>query len=308
MSTTRFSTPWRVAVLLAGLVTALATAASDSAGTGRAADVAASEFARLARGAHGEPCALQLAIVSYLRPGKAAQVDLVSAVHIADKAYYAELNRRFRNYDALLYEMILPDAADASREFAGGHSFISSTQIGITKALGLAFQLDEIDYRPDNFVHADLTASALAKRMDERHESLYVYFWRLFFASMDEYARDPLGLDNARLMADLLAGDRRDALKIALAYQMVDATRNPDILGGAEGSAVVAARNAHAVAILREQFARGASRAGIFYGVAHMQDFEQRLVHELGFEPRTTQWLDAWTFAPSGSAADTCPR
>ena len=38
----------------------------------------------------------------------------------------------------------------------------------------------------------------------------------------------------------------------------------------------------------------GSNQLGIFYAVAHMPDFEERLVGELGLELRSVAWMDAW--------------
>ncbi len=48
---------------------------------------------------------LQTAIASYVGP-TGAVVDLVGAVHIADKKYFESLNTRFKTYDAVLYELV----------------------------------------------------------------------------------------------------------------------------------------------------------------------------------------------------------
>src|SRR6218665_1875117 len=48
---------------------------------------------------------LETAIVSYISP-TGVTVDLVGAVHIADKAYFENLNERFKKYDAVLYELV----------------------------------------------------------------------------------------------------------------------------------------------------------------------------------------------------------
>lgn len=275
---------------------------------------ASTEFARIANDPRGQPGSLQLAVVTYAAKlgGRDLRIDLISAIHVGDETYYEELNDRFRDYDALLYEMITPvdpaatgpeDTADDTSVEAPDLSFISNTQVGMKNALGLTFQLDEIDYGAANFVHADLTTGKLAQRMAEREESLYVYFWRLFFASMDDYARDPLGLNDLRLLSSLITGEA-DAIKIAIAREMVDAAHRPDILAGEDGSALIAARNEHAIGILKERIERGDRRIGIFYGVAHMTDFEQRLREELGVEVQTTSWIDAWAFTRSAADAD----
>src|SRR4051812_33469939 len=46
---------------------------------------------------------LEVAIASF-KNAAGQQVDLVSAIHIGDAKYYQELNRRFKVYDAVLYE------------------------------------------------------------------------------------------------------------------------------------------------------------------------------------------------------------
>ncbi len=289
--------PARFALRTTALFIAAVLAAS-TASAGTAETPASTEFARVSKDDYGRPSALQLAIVSYApeRATNAFSVELVSAIHVGDAAYYQALNERFRGYDALLYELVIPADAGAAREGTSGAGFISSVQIGMKNMLGLTFQLEEIDYGAANFVHADLTSASLAERMAERGESLYVYFWRIIFASLDEYARDPLGLKDWRLLSGALAADRDDALKIAVAYEMVDASRADDILGGDDGSAVIAARNEHAVAVLRQQIDTGARRIGIFYGVAHMADFEERLTKELGLSKVGVEWVDAWRF------------
>jgi hypothetical protein len=254
-------------------------------------------FARIARGADGEPEALQVAIVTYAaREGASFSVDLISAVHIGDEAYYHGLNERFREYDALLYEMIIPGDRGAEQQSERGINVIASTQIGMKDRLGLTFQLDEIDYGADNFVHADLTTDMLAQSMADRGESLYVYFWRLVYQAFDEYASDPLGLRHWRLLSKMVSAEE-DALKIAMADEMVHATRTGDILGGQTGSALVAARNEHAVGVLQDQIASGARSIGIFYGAAHMPDFEQRLLNELTLSKVELEWVDAWRFS-----------
>jgi len=46
--------------------------------------------------------------------------------------------------------------------------------------------------------------------------------------------------------------------------------------------------------VLREQMARGRKRIAIFYGAAHMEDFDRRLRADFGLQPREAVWLEAW--------------
>jgi len=255
-------------------------------------------FARVDTDADGHPRALQLGISSYVSPGKdGVSVDLVGAIHIGDKSYYAELNERFRKYDALLYELVAPKGSDVSERLAGRRSLLSSAQVTMTRILGLTFQLDEIDYSPANFVHADLTPTEFGESMAERNESLYVYFWRLVFASLDEYAKDPLGLRDWQMLSSMVNSGERQSFKVMLAYEMTNMESVHDILGDDSSSAIVGARNQRAIEVLRAQLDAGARRIGIFYGIAHMADLEDRLVNELGLSFQGTTWVDAWQLA-----------
>lgn len=258
-------------------------------------------FARIATDESEQPRALQLAIATYVpsNGGRMLSVDLISAIHIGDPSYYAELNERFRHYDALLFELVAPEEAIATNRLAKRKGFISSTQIGMTKLLGLSFQLDEINYDQANFVHADLSPAELRQSMDDRGESLYVYFWRIFFASLDNYARDPLGLKDWEMLSAVLSADQDDAFKTMIAYEMTNINQVRDVLGEDSGTAVIGARNQRAIDVLQREVDSGAKRIGIFYGVAHMPDLEERLLDQLGLKYDNTTWVDAWQLGAS---------
>jgi len=254
------------------------------------------QFARVDADDEDRPRALQLGISSYVSPDDqdGIRVDLVGAIHIGDKSYYAELNERFKQYDALLYELVAPVGANVSEQVERRKGLLSGAQIAMTKILDLSFQLDEIDYSQPNFVHADLTPSEFSQSMADRNESLYVYFWRIVFASIDEYAKDPLGLRDWQMLSAMVNSGEDNSLKIMMAYEMANMESVQDILGEDSSSAIVGARNQRAIEVLRGQLDAGARRIGIFYGVAHMADLEDRLVNELGLTFESTSWVDAW--------------
>ncbi len=252
-------------------------------------------FTRVAIDDEERPRALQMSIVTY-EPGDGKDilsVDLVSAIHIGDPSYYAELNERFREYDVLLYELVAPqDAAVSGLDERKG--LLSTTQVGMTKLLDLSFQLDEINYDQVNFVHADLSPDELKQSMADRGESLYVYFWRIFFATLDEYAKDPLGIGDLQMLSTMVASGQDDSFKTMIAYEMTNIEQIQDILGEDSDSAVIGARNQRAIDVLKREIDAGARRIGIFYGVAHMPDLEERLLDQLGLEYSDTDWVDAW--------------
>jgi len=253
-----------------------------------AADTA---FSRVDLDDDGGARALQLGIVTYV--GQGVSVDLIGAVHVGDPAYYEELNQRFTGYDAVLFELVAPEGSDFSKIAGRRHGLLSTAQVGLTVLLDLSFQLDEIDYGARNFVHADLSPSGVRESMAERNESMYTLFWRIFFASVNEYAKDPLGLRDWQMLSGMVGADGDMSLKTMFAYQMTDLDQIQDILGDDSDSTIVGARNQRAIEVLHRQLDSGVKRAGIFYGVAHMPDLEERLL-AMGLEYASTSWVDAW--------------
>ena len=142
-------------------------------------------------------------------------------------------------------------------------------------------------------MHADLSPKGVRESMAERDESMYTLFWRVFYASINEYAKDPLGLRDWQMLAGMVGADEDMSLKTMFAYQMTDLDQIRDILGDDSNSTIVGARNERAIEVLHEQLDAGGNRIGIFYGVAHMPDLEERLL-EMGLEYERTRWVDAW--------------
>ncbi len=274
----------------------IVVASASSSSYARADDPATTaDFIRIDVDAERADRALQVAVVRYRKPGARASnfVDLVGVVHVGDALYYEELNASFRQYDTLLFELIAPNDLDTSRGLEPGSGFISGAQRAMKDALGLEFQLEHIDYSATNFVHADFSPDQLKDSMRERGESLYVYFWRAFYAGMSDYARDPLGLKSVELLSALAASDDSARLRKVFARELIRSDAMLDAFGGDEGSALIEARNEHAMQVFDDKWQAGRRRLGIFYGAAHMPDFDARL-RQRGFEPVETRWLDAW--------------
>ena len=274
--------------VLLGLLIAAAPAVGDGAADG---------FARVDVDDMNRPRALQVAIAHYepLDPERAYAVDLVSAIHIGDPSYYDELDDRFVDYDALLYELVAPRGMVVTPD-SEKTGFVTGAQQLLTRALDLSFQLDEIDYTQPNFVHADLSGPELRARMAERDESLYTYLWRIFYAAIREYAKDPLGMRDWQMLASSVTTDGEISLKAMLAYEIANNQSLEQVFGDDADSAIIGARNERAIEVLREELDAGSTRIGIFYGVGHMPDFDEKL-RAIGLERTGTTWIDAWQLA-----------
>ena len=107
---------------------------------------------------------LEVAIRTFTMPS-GQRVDLIGVVHIADDAYYQQLNQRFGAYDSVLFELVgdpqaltraapsacrhaAARAAAAERHPAGGWASISISRSSSTPSITPR----------KNMVHADTTA------------------------------------------------------------------------------------------------------------------------------------------------------
>lgn len=256
---------------------------------------AESDFLRFVKSRPGEG-RLETANVTYRRED-GVEVTLVAAVHVADRAYYKKLQALFATYDALLYEMIKPKGVEPKpRPDSGG--LLGAFQRGLRDVLDLEFQLDAINYRKDNFVHADLDPETFFRLQRERGESFVSLMLKAMLASYKAQAEGKgSNLSLFQLIAAFASDDSARALKYLLAQEL----ENVELLmagfekgNEGKGSVIVGERNKQAIKVLRKEMARGRKTIGIFYGAAHMPDFEQRLLSELGFKKTGQSWVAAW--------------
>jgi len=261
------------------------------------------EFLRLVRDDDGEPVSLDTAVVEYSGPVAAGdrdalQVDLVAAVHVGGESYYKTLDRLFADYDVVLYELVAPPNARVPKPGRKPAGAIGSAQQGLKNMLGLEFQLERIDYAADNFVHADLSPKEFDAAMQRRGESWWSMFLKLMREGMARAEREqPAGDVSVGDLFGMLFGsgpDRQARLRRLMAEQFTDMDVLTAAFGGEEGSTLITDRNAACMRVLQDEIANGHRRIAIFYGAAHMPDFDVRLRDELGLQPAEPEWLEAW--------------
>jgi hypothetical protein len=254
------------------------------------------EFVRLTRDQKKQPLALETAIISHVPQDcgqTAPTVDLVSAVHVADRGYYEALNRLFAKYDAVLYELVAPEGTKIPKGGGPGSSHpVSVLQDAMTRMLDLEFQLRAVDYTKDNLIHADMSPQQFAGAMRDRGDS----FWTILARVMGHALADQKDYTVAdmRFVMALLDKNRAMALKRVLAEDFLDLEGSIQAIEGPNGSAIIADRNKAALKVLRKQVDAGKRKIAIFYGAGHMADFQARLRDEFGLVPIGTRWLVAW--------------
>lgn len=255
-------------------------------------------FTRTVKDARGKPVVLQTAIVTYKAekgPYVNAEVDLIGAIHIADKPYYQQLNKKFQTYDALLYEMIAdPHMVKDVVPNAKNRSAVSAVQGGLKDMLGLSFQLDEIDYQAKNFVHADMNPEQFTKSLSERQEGMLQFILRSMGSSL---AMQGSGKTNdLDMLSALLSGNRELAMKRVLASQLEQMDGQLAAIAGDDGrSTLITERNAKALEVLKKELDSGKKRVGVFYGAGHFRHMSEQLEKDFQMRPMKTEWLDAWS-------------
>ncbi len=277
---------------------------------------------------------LQTGVATY-RNAQGVVVELVGAIHVGDKAYYDKLNERFTHYDALLYEMVggpyekrmqrlkvkqseagspaktEPQAEEMTASDKATHeadleedeaakklSWLQTLHGTLKSSLGLESQMTCVDYTKPNFVHADMSIKQFTSLQEKRHEGFLDLWWR---AVKTEWAHPELmpaqqpGI--LQILEILSHKDSPTELKRLVGRSFDSVGSIMTGIEGANGTVIVAERNKVALEVLQKQIASGKKNLGIFYGAAHLQDMEKRLL-KMGFKLEKTEWLTAWDLPP----------
>lgn len=277
---------------------------------------AKTQFLKIRNDKAGNPIALQTAITRYRPKEGELVVDLVGAVHIGEGEYYQTLNRQFKQYDVVLYELVAPQGTripKGGRSAAGkGPSspldMIRWMQEQAQSQLGLESQLKMIDYQQANFTHADLSPQQMAQKMKERGDTPLTIGLSAISEMLREQNRSNrpvngnsgVGSENLSIQGLMELLDNPVKLKQMMARQFID-TGVMDIgMGASLNQLIITDRNVAALKVLQKEVIKGKKKIAVFYGAAHMPDFEKRLSAEFGLTKTKQVWVDAWDLQMSG--------
>ena len=265
------------------------------------------KWVRILADKKGRPLAMQTAIVRFVKAdeveeGKSTNdydkyVDLVGAVHIGDLSYYRELNRRFKKYDAVLYELVAPEGTEVPRGRGTSNAHpLGALQNGMKSMLEVEHQLEQVDYTRDNMIHADLSPDEFMQSMDDRGEGFTQMYFRMLGASMAQQSQAAADGESAEvdLLAAMFSKDRPRQLKIAMAKQFEGMEQLMVGLTGPEGSTLITERNKRALDVLEKQLDEGVDRLAIFYGAGHLSEMNDQLAERFDMKPVSVEWLEAW--------------
>lgn len=247
------------------------------------------------------------------------QVELLGAVHLADKKYYDHLNELFYDYDKVFFEMVggedIPRCAALMQKVENGEG-LSLPEIkelqdimnrqqesarkyflmgllepyydALAGMLGLATQSEAIDYMSAGiFVHADMSLKELKSAMEKKGES-FVKFMLMDFMSDDEekpaYEPDPV-----LFVAALLRKDTR-----FLRSELIKVMASEEEKESMTDSVILTGRNEKCFevfdAVMKEP---GNNRVAIFYGASHLPGMHKMLL-DRRFKLDKVEWMTAW--------------
>jgi hypothetical protein len=282
--------------------------------TGASSADALPDYVRYAEDARS--ARLEVAIRTFTMP-TGQTVDLIGAVHIADDAYYQQLNARFPAYDSVLFELVgdpkqlmatAPLSAEERKSQPSG-SGVTFIQQSASKYLDLTFQLDAVDYRGKNMVHADISRKEFDKLQADRGENTMTLFLRAMQAQMSGTMNPAVvnELDSFALVRILLSPNSAAEFKMSLAKVLDQMESVTAAMEGNNPSAILGGRNDVVVKKIREVLAnKKQRRIAVFFGGGHMPGIERALVNELKAKPVSEEWLAAWTMLKK-PPSDTTP-
>ena len=258
-------------------------------------------FMRIREDRKGRPVSLDTSVTRYEiknSAGETVNVDLIGAVHIGEKEYYEQLNERFEQYDALLYELVAPEGTvipKGGREEEGGGIInpIAAMQKGMQVATGLQFQLDHIDYTKLNFVHADMSPEEFAESMKNNDESISGYALKAIGQSMAMQASGK-GDQSLSMVLAMFSKNKTMRIRRAMATQIHDMESGMIIFEGKNGSTIIDHRNAKCLEVLKREIDAGKTEIGIFYGAGHLASMEKSLLQDFSAKRAGQNWLTAW--------------
>ena len=278
-------------------------------------EAAKPEYVRIKRNERRLATALQTSIIQFTDSKKHPEttVDLVGAIHLGEASYYEELNKRFKDYEVVLFEAVMPEKAVAQDMRPGvgkrgsivsgeqdwneakiGLAAIGALQLGMKDALGLDFQLTTVDYSPRNFVHADMTQEEFESTMAARGESFsQLLAQEMAKASVAAQKSNPVA-QQLDFMLSMMTSDRVYRVRRIAAVELTKANEGTAFAGSDGTSTIITERNSKAFQVLQNELFLGKKKIAVFYGAGHFPDMEERLIEKFGYKRNKEEWITAW--------------
>lgn len=267
-------------------------------------------FVRLSSGPD-DTTLLQTSITTFSSPGRSPAgaprtLDLHAVLHIADSAYYAELQHELSTISkprdgAVLYELILPSSLSYPTLVHGLREVRNPVRAPLDdsrRALRMraVAQADALDLCIPRWYLADLPAEkvkAITKKHSLQQPTPSPLRFVASFLPCPELFAGAVAVpgSGAGLLARSLAkGDVASARRIAFARKAVASTA---ARAYTSADSVTAARDSAAVSAVKAAWWSGAKHVALVYGAWHAGQLCRRSEDELGMDYVRTRWQTA---------------
>jgi len=279
--------------LLCSLCLAAVTVADDNA------------YIRIKRSRLGSDC-LQVAVRQFtVGDQEKRNILLVGVSHVGSQSYYEALQEILNAADVVLFEGVDGNRPEFRAATVEQSPERSSLQANMARALGLVFQLHHIDYSREHFLNSDLTGEQLFALFEGRDMPESAPAAK---AQMEELIK---GMEQTSITGQVAAPvleflEGRPGWSKGMRWGMVK------ILGSVTGniseypglpdhlktlmSVLIEKRNEKVMTDIEKQLQliKPGQTLAVFYGAAHMHDFEVRIKKELGGNFVKTDWYTSF--------------
>ena len=252
---------------------------------------------------------LQVAVRQFM-PRQSGQpiLWLAGVSHVGESNYYARLQKLLDAQGLVLFEGVTDRASRAAgrKTFNQSEDELGSLQNTMAASLGLAFQLDTIDYDRSNFRNSDLTIEQIAQLIAKEGPAGQPSKTAQEFQNLMELMQGD-SLIGALVGAGMKLIGSSPKLQAMMKLAMIE------MLGRFKGDMsqfqglppefqrlieiLIRARNEVVLKDLEAELNRKSppKSIAIFYGAAHMEDFERRLTRDLHYRPGREEWFPAFS-------------
>lgn len=216
---------------------------------------------------------------------------LVGAIHIGSKPYYDSLQRMLNYQDAVFYEGVRASAAapTMANKPAPAANAPTPTYKLLSDALGLDFQMMDIDYRSPKWTNVDLTMEDL-DRLNKAASGGKPNQFDTVKSFLDP--KSPMAQQLGSVLGMATPG-MKEAIKLFM-IKTAGADNTPG-LDPATQQVILVERNKVVVDALSKSFAdpNHPRSIGVFYGAAHLASLQKTLVEQYGYRLDEKRWFSA---------------
>lgn len=234
------------------------------------------------------------------RKAGSPDIDLVGAIHIARPDYYQRLQQRLDRSDLVLFEGVTARKNDAIQ--TGGEN--KGAYKRLADSLGLSVQNSGIDYGRKSFRRCDLSLEEMMAILDQEIAAGGAGA-EAARQARDEFTQLKGVLSGSSILTNLVMGLigtspllREQVLLMTVSSGLGNSEEKE--LSPRLRQLILQDRNEHVAGELRKLLRSGARnrRIAVFFGAAHLPDFERRL-RSMGYAPAGgPAWNSAITTHP----------